>query len=140
MLSPTSESTDEYYIFPASFAQQRMWFLDRLEPGNPAYLISAVYRISGNLDAEALERSLNEVVARHESLRTTFAFVDDEPVQMIRPELTVTLEQESLEGGRDPQGEARLQERISLEMERPFNRVRWCVPGSSVWAMRNTTS
>ena len=57
-------------VFPASFAQRRMWLLDRLEPGSTAYSLPKVWRIPGPLDAAALERALGELVARHETLRT----------------------------------------------------------------------
>ncbi|HWS86516.1 MAG TPA: amino acid adenylation domain-containing protein [Pyrinomonadaceae bacterium] len=66
-----------------SFAQQRLWFLDRLQPGTATYNLPAAVRLRGRLDAEALERSLGEVVRRHESLRTVFASVDGQPVQVI---------------------------------------------------------
>ncbi|HWN42411.1 MAG TPA: amino acid adenylation domain-containing protein [Thermoanaerobaculia bacterium] len=70
---------------PLSFAQQRLWFLDRLEPGNPAYNLAGGLRLSGPLDAAALARALSEVVRRHEALRTTFTGVDGTPVQVIAP-------------------------------------------------------
>src|SRR6185436_6231255 len=70
---------------PLSFAQERLWFLDQLEPGNPAYHIPASLTLAGRLDAPALERSLAAVVARHEALRTTFALVDGAPVQVVAP-------------------------------------------------------
>ena len=76
---------------PLSFAQQRLWFLDQLEPDSPAYNIPAAYRVAGRLDASALERAINEVVRRHEVLRTTFAVVDGEPVQIVAPFLLVPL-------------------------------------------------
>ena len=70
---------------PLSFAQQRLWFLDQLAPGNPAYHIPAALRLSGRLDAGVLERSLQEIVRRHEALRTTFPAANGEPFQTIRP-------------------------------------------------------
>src|SRR5262244_2790653 len=73
---------------PLSFAQQRLWFLDQLEPGNKAYIVSRAIRLEGELNAEVLEQSLNEIVRRHEDLRTTFAAVDGQPVQVIKPSLT----------------------------------------------------
>jgi len=64
---------DEVYVFPASFGQQRLWFLDRFEPNSPYYNIPSAVRLTGVLNAAVLERALNEVVRRHEILRTTFA-------------------------------------------------------------------
>src|SRR5436190_17718543 len=61
--------------FPLSFAQQRLWFLDQLDPGSTAYLISNVYRMHGRLDVQCFEKSLQELIQRHESLRTTFVIV-----------------------------------------------------------------
>ncbi|HEV7860841.1 MAG TPA: amino acid adenylation domain-containing protein, partial [Pyrinomonadaceae bacterium] len=68
---------------PLSFAQQRLWFLDQLEPGNALYNVPAAVRLRGSLDESALEQSLYEIVRRHESLRTTFKASDGEPVQII---------------------------------------------------------
>ena len=59
--------------FPLSFAQQRLWFLDQLEPGSPLYNIPAALRVEGPLDAGVLARCLGEIERRHESLRTVFA-------------------------------------------------------------------
>jgi aspartate racemase len=81
----------EVYVFPASFAQQRLWFLDRLQPGTPAYNVPAVMRLSGPVDARALKRGLDEIVRRHEVLRTTFRSHDGEPVQVVSPEGSVAL-------------------------------------------------
>jgi amino acid adenylation domain-containing protein len=67
----------------ASFAQRRLWFLDRLSPGSPAYNVPLAYCLSGPLDAEALRRSLSELVRRHEVLRTTFDVRGGEPVQLV---------------------------------------------------------
>jgi amino acid adenylation domain-containing protein/non-ribosomal peptide synthase protein (TIGR01720 family) len=66
---------------PLSFAQQRLWFLDQLNPGDPAYNVPVVLRVTGRLDERALEASLGEIVRRHEILRTVFREVDGEPVQ-----------------------------------------------------------
>ena len=74
-----------------SFAQQRLWFMDQLVPGNPFYNIPATLSLKFVLDVGVLRRCLNEIVRRHESLRTTFAVLDDEPVQVVAPELTLAL-------------------------------------------------
>src|SRR5215470_14867286 len=68
---------------PLSFAQQRLWFLDQLEPGNPLYNIPQALRIRGALDVGALEQSLAEIVHRHEALRTRFELVENQPAQVI---------------------------------------------------------
>ncbi|HLX08808.1 MAG TPA: condensation domain-containing protein, partial [Thermoanaerobaculia bacterium] len=71
--------------WPLSYAQQRLWTVDQLAPGDPAYNIAAVVRLRGELRRDALERGLGEIVARHESLRTRFADQDGEPIQVIDP-------------------------------------------------------
>jgi len=76
---------------PLSFAQQRLWFLDRLEPGEPIYNSPASLLIEGDLRPDLLLRVLTDLVARHETLRTTFAEVDGEPVQVISPVPRITL-------------------------------------------------
>jgi len=76
---------------PLSFAQQRLWFLDQLLPNNPAYNIPAFMRLRGPLNIAALERSLDEIVRRHEALRTTFDVVQEQPVQVIAPSLSLTI-------------------------------------------------
>jgi amino acid adenylation domain-containing protein len=68
-----------------SFSQQRLWFLHQLEPSSPAYNLPRVFRLLGSLDVAVLERSLSEVVRRHEALRTTFELVEGEPVQVVNP-------------------------------------------------------
>jgi acyl transferase domain-containing protein len=77
-----------------SYAQQRLWFVDRVQPGNPAYNIVLAIRSSGTLDVEVLSRSLSEVIRRHDVLRTFFSTVDGMPVPVIAPaellELAVT--------------------------------------------------
>lgn len=78
-------------ILPLSFAQQRLWFLDQMEPGNPLYNIPGALRLKGSLNVTALEQSFNEIVRRHEVLRTTFKAVDGQPVQVIDPNLRLTL-------------------------------------------------
>jgi amino acid adenylation domain-containing protein len=71
--------------YPLSFAQQRLWFIDRMEPGSLVYNMPAALRLHGPLDVPALERALAEVVRRHQALRTRFPAVDGQPVQRIEP-------------------------------------------------------
>jgi amino acid adenylation domain-containing protein len=77
---------------PLSFAQQRLWFLDRLVGANPFYNQLAVMRLPFVVDCPTLEHALRELIRRHESLRTRFASVDGQPMQIIEPELPFTLE------------------------------------------------
>ncbi|MEG4071718.1 amino acid adenylation domain-containing protein [Microcoleus sp. Pol14C2] len=68
---------------PLSFAQQRLWFLDQLVPNNPFYNVPAALRLTGSLNLRALQQTFNEIVRRHEALRTTLAVVSGQPVQRI---------------------------------------------------------
>jgi amino acid adenylation domain-containing protein len=79
------------FVFPTSFAQQRLWFLDQLEPNSPLYNLPVALRLRGPLKRGALQQSLNEIVRRHEALRTTFSVVDGLPVQVIAPVQTISL-------------------------------------------------
>jgi hypothetical protein len=83
---------------PLSFAQQRLWFVQQLEPNNIAYNIPMSVRLSGSLNVATLERSFSEVVRRHEVLRTTFAELDGQPVQVISPPQHVNLDVIDLRG------------------------------------------
>ena len=74
-----------------SFAQQRLWFLDQLEPGNLFYNMPMAVHIEGSFNIAALEYSLNEIIRRHEILRTTYVAVDGEPRQVITPELLIDM-------------------------------------------------
>ena len=76
---------------PLSFGQQRLWFLDQLEPGRSAYNLSFSFRHQGSLNLAALEQSLGEIIKRHESLRTTFTLVNGELVQVVSPAKSFTL-------------------------------------------------
>ncbi|MDT5268370.1 MAG: hypothetical protein QOH49_556 [Acidobacteriota bacterium] len=75
-----------------SFDQERIWLVDQIEPGNPAYNIFSVSRLNGRVDLPVMERALNEVVRRHETLRTTFTEIGGEPRQVIAPSLFIPLD------------------------------------------------
>ena len=103
-----------------SAAQQQLWFVDRLQPGNPAYNTPIVLRLRGDLDTPALHRSLNALAARHEVLRTSFPAQDGEPCQSVAAEADVPMElvDAAAEGLQDEPGLTRLVERITGE---PFD-------------------
>jgi amino acid adenylation domain-containing protein len=113
--------SEDVFVFPASFAQQRLWFLDQLEPGSPFYNIPAAVRLSGQLDVAAFERGLNEVVRRHEGLRTTFATLDDQPVQVIVPELRLPLPLIDLRALPLAEREREVRRRATAEARTPFD-------------------
>ncbi len=109
---------------PLSLAQQRLWFLDQLQPDSPLYRIFTAVRVEGTLDTSTLRRSLEAIVARHESLRTTFVAVDGNPRQVIAESQTVELPVMDLRGlpASDRAGEAR---RLATEEAwRPFDLAR----------------
>nr|WP_301542280.1 non-ribosomal peptide synthetase [Pyxidicoccus fallax] len=104
---------------PLSFAQQRLWFLDQLQPGSALYNIPMPLRLEGPLDVSALERAFGELVRRHESLRTTFHAEAGQPVQLIHPPAPFHLPRVDLGAREDREEEAR---RLVLEeLARPFN-------------------
>src|SRR5579859_7807150 len=92
---------------PATFAQQRLWFLEQMQPGNLAYLIAWSIRFSGELNIDVLERSLNEMVRRHKVFRTTFAEMDNNIVQVVASSLTVPLSLHDLSADEDAEESAR---------------------------------
>src|SRR5215213_2097014 len=105
---------------PLSFAQQRLWFLEQLEPDGP-YKVPAAFRFRGPLQIAALELSVNEIISRHEVLRTTFAEIDGRPVQIVAPRLTLSIPVEDL--SRLPQVERaeRVKRTAARLREQPFD-------------------
>jgi amino acid adenylation domain-containing protein len=116
---------EEVFVFPMSFAQQRLWFLNQLDPASAGYNIPLAFRLRGNLDVAALARSLREIVRRHESLRTEVAVVDGEAMQVIHPTLDVQLPVLDMRAaGTEEQGHEgpgrRAQALIRQESRQPF--------------------
>jgi len=91
LILPTIEPASRQDKIPLSFSQQRLWYLEQLQPTNTALNIFDAVRIVGLLNISALEQSLNEVVRRHEVLRTNFTVVNGEPIQVISPSLTLKI-------------------------------------------------
>jgi hypothetical protein len=106
---------------PLSFAQQRLWFLDRLAPGNPYYNMPRAIRFRGALDPAALGRALDEIVRRHEALRTVFTTVDDEPVQQVREPFSLGLPRLDLSGLGAEAAQRQAEELGATAMRLPFD-------------------
>jgi acyl carrier protein len=105
---------------PLSFEQQRLWFLDQLLPGNQFYNVPVAYHVTGQLNVKALESSLNQIITRHEVLRTTFPIIDGLPTQQVQPFIPLRLELVHLASGA-ANGEAELDSLVRAEGQRPFN-------------------
>jgi amino acid adenylation domain-containing protein len=106
---------------PLSFAQQRLWFLNQLEPNSSAYNMPAAYRLTGQLNITALEQSLNEIIRRHEVLRMTFPAVNGQPSQAITPSITLTLPLTDLGEHPETEREVIAQQIATEEAQQPFN-------------------
>jgi len=116
---------EEVFVFPLSFAQQRLWFLHLLAPQSPAYNMPFALRLVGQLDIPALERTLNEIVRRHEILRTTFDALEGEPVQLIAATQRLELPFTDLSGLPPPQREAETR-RLAREVRCDRSTSRGC--------------
>jgi amino acid adenylation domain-containing protein len=106
---------------PLSFAQQRLWFIDQLEPGAYVYNVPGAFRLEGELDVAALERSFEEIVRRHEALRTSFASIDGRPVQVVAPELKPELPLIDLSALPEAERETEMMRLALEEARRPFD-------------------
>jgi hypothetical protein len=109
------------YRFPTSLGQQSFWYLDRLEPGNPCWNIAVRFRIVGPLDVSLLQRSIDEVVRRHDVLRTSFAMVDGRLAQVVHSEAAIPLPLDDVSGLASPARDAEEERRTIAEAALPFN-------------------
>jgi amino acid adenylation domain-containing protein len=109
---------------PLSFAQQRLWLLDQLQPGSSAYNLFAGVRISGRLDRESLRQAFEDVIRRHEVLRTTFAMAGGRPVQVIAPASRLGMPVTDLSGLPRELAEREMARLAGLEMEQLFDLAR----------------
>ncbi len=105
---------------PLSFAQQRLWFLDQLEPGNPAYNIPLALRLTGPLNRAALQQALAEIIRRHDVLRARFISVDGRPVQVISSAVPLDVPMFDLGGLPSGERETEVRRLIAEEALRPF--------------------
>jgi amino acid adenylation domain-containing protein/non-ribosomal peptide synthase protein (TIGR01720 family) len=106
---------------PLSFAQQRLWFLNQLEPDNPVYNIPVAINLTGCLNIPALQQSFSEVLRRHESLRTSFSVIDTQAVQVVAPPMPFDLPLSDLSDLEHPEDEQVIQAIANEEGARPFD-------------------
>ena len=118
---PRGSLSDPEYAFPTTIAQQALWYLDRLTPGDPAWNIAVRFRIVGPLDISILERSINEIVRRHEILRTTFSFTDGAPTQIVHSKGSIFVLLDDLSYLPPPARDAEEEKRAIAEAALPFN-------------------
>ena len=109
---------------PLSFAQERLWFLDQLDPGSAAYNIPVVLRLLGSLDVAVLQASLAEIVRRHEALRTTFPLLEGRPEQVVTPTPVLAFARIDLTAVPPESGAGELQRLALVEAGRPFDLAR----------------
>ncbi|HYW10541.1 MAG TPA: condensation domain-containing protein, partial [Longimicrobium sp.] len=106
---------------PLSFAQERLYFLDRLQPGSATYNMATALRLPGDLDAAVLERALGEVVRRHAVLRTVFREADGAPVQVVQPFAGFVLPVDDLSALGEAERHREVVRHAAAESARPFD-------------------
>ena len=117
------DGQDDVCVFPASFGQERLWFLHQLAPESTAYNIPAAVQMTGQLNIAALRHSLNEIVQRHEALRTTFITIDGRPMQVIAPTLTLPMPVLDLRQIPQPAWEQEIHRLAIIEARQSFDLV-----------------
>ena len=122
-VAPPLSAMERVGPLPLSFAQQRLWFLDQLEPGSAFYNSPLAVRLTGALNLAAFEQTLNEIVRRHESLRTRFVSVDGQPQQVIDEAEALKLTPIELSGLAESEREAEARRLAKAEAQCPFDLV-----------------
>ncbi len=118
------ERTERPQVRPASYAQERLWFLEQLSPGTPFFNIDVAVAVQAPLSPAVVEQSINEIVRRHEVLRTTFAAHDGRPMQTIAPALLIPVPVIDLSDVPEADRRARAIQAASEEARRPFDLAR----------------
>ncbi len=116
-----TEKINRPSTFPLSFGQQRLWTLHQLESEDFVYNLPRAIRLSGSIDLDILRKSLQEIVNRHETLRTSFQVVDEQPVQIIAPEATLDCPVVDLRKIAPEAKDAEIQSLIAREIKKPFD-------------------
>jgi len=132
------EVEEDVFIFPASFAQQRLWFIEQLLPGNSVYIIPFVFRLTGLLQRTQLHQSIQAIVQRHEILRTTFDVIDGQLVQAIAPQLSIPFKFTDLRILPSTIREETALAQIWQEIEQPFNLNKGSLFRVQLWQLEET--
>ncbi|MGH3612743.1 MAG: condensation domain-containing protein, partial [Pseudonocardia sp.] len=119
--SPVIGVVDRVGELPLSFAQQRLWFLEEFAPGQSGYVSTLALRLRGELDVDALSVAVSGLVARHESLRTTFETVDGRGVQVVHPPSVVSVPVVDLSELAADERDAQLRQVVATEISQPFD-------------------
>ncbi|WP_172844448.1 non-ribosomal peptide synthetase [Tumebacillus algifaecis] len=121
-LTESEEQTDsEVYVFPASFAQQRLWILEQWMQGSTVYTMPFVVRLEGRLHLDAWIDSFREIQARHETLRTTFEMEDGQLMQVVAPSAPFDFQIENVMGMSENEQEQQVQKYVAEQLEMPFD-------------------
>ena len=121
---PLLQSLPRDRAWPLSYAQERLWFLDQLDPGNPVYNLSMAFRLTGVLNLAALENSLSEISRRHDILRTIFPAEDGQPAQVVMPAQFAKLPLIDMTRLAVTARESAMQQKVKAELQRPFDLAR----------------
>src|SRR6266480_1408390 len=114
-------SLTDVFAFPVSSGQQRLWFLEQFQPGSPLYNSPVAVRLEGPLEAAVLELAVNQIIRRHEILRTSFDLQNGQPVQVVAPSLPLPLPIADLSSLPAPNREAEARRLAAEEARRPFD-------------------
>jgi len=107
--------------YPLSYAQRRLWFLDQFEPESPYYNIPMALRIKGNFSIDVFKKTIQSIINRHEALRTTFIARNGEPLQAVKPLLTIPVEVQDISSIPADTRENKIIELATADAQKPFN-------------------
>ncbi|HEY9622717.1 MAG TPA: amino acid adenylation domain-containing protein [Crinalium sp.] len=132
------QEEEEVFIFPASFAQQRLWFIEQLLPGDSLYVIPLVFRLTGTLQRSPFQRSIQALIRRHEILRTTFDVMDGQLVQAIASDVRVPLAVTDVRAVTASTREEVALQQIWQEVQRPFHLAQGPLFRVRLWQLQDT--
>jgi len=111
----------KYGVYPLSFAQQRLWFLNQFEQNAAVYNLPSAFRFTGSLNLEALEKSIRAIISRHEILRTVFTVVDTQAFQVVLKDIPLKIDTIDLQTLETAEREKKIRELVNKEARTPFN-------------------